>query len=200
MRTSARRDQRGGRLLDLAGAQEADQPRLQIEAQVLGVLEEETAAVGEHDLALAPQRPFTTGHLGPEQIGLDLPLLRAAAVDDDERPFAARAREVERARQQLAPGARLAAEEDVDLGIGDRAQRLHHLVHHPRLAHHQPGRQHHVAAQAGAREDRLVAADVMDQSLDQEIGERLERRRHRPLAGPEERQRADHACRSGPSR
>ena len=77
--------------LDLAVLQHAQQLRLQLERQLADLVEEDRAAVGQLEAAgLRRVRAGEGAALAAEQLALDQRRRQRRAVDDDERPVAAR--------------------------------------------------------------------------------------------------------------
>ncbi len=97
-----------------------------------------------------------------EQLRLEQVLGHRAAVDCDERLILARARAVNRAREQLLAGARFAGDEDARLGIRDHARLLQARLH-GRAARNDLGAPF-VGALRHAR-DLHGALDVLEQLL-----------------------------------
>ena len=71
-----------------------------------------------------------------EQLGLEQVLRDRRGVDRDERPGRARAVPVQRARDELLAGARLAGDEHRRVRLRQPADRAEHLLHRRRLAQH----------------------------------------------------------------
>ena len=112
MRTSTRTRAVAADALELALLQHAQELRLQLERELADLVEEERAAVGELE---APVRRCSRAGEGAllvaEELALDERRRERRAVDRDERPAAARARLVDRARDELLAGAGLAEEQ-----------------------------------------------------------------------------------------
>ena len=101
--------------------QRAQQLRLQRERQLADLVEEQRAAVGLHEQArcgwlrasVNAPRTWPNSSLSSSASGM------RRAVDRDERPLAAPAARVERARDQLLAGAALAGDQHRGVGVGD---------------------------------------------------------------------------------
>ena len=98
----------------LALLQHAQELGLQLRRQVADLVEEDGAAVGLDELALAIGARVGEGAaLVAEQLRLEQRVGDGGAVDRDERLLGARRVEVQRARHQLLAGAALAGDEHV---------------------------------------------------------------------------------------
>ena len=117
----------GPHLLLLQHAQQLD---LQAHRHVADLVEQQRAAVRGLEQALvravgARERAFDVA----EQLGLEQVLGHRAAVDRDERLVLARARAVNRAREQLLAGARFARDQHARVGVRDHARLLQARFH-----------------------------------------------------------------------
>ena len=114
--------------LELPGLEHAQELGLRGRAELADLVEEQGAAVGLLELALAPglragERPA----LVAEQLGLDQGLGQRRAVDPNERLPRPRRVVMQRVGDQLLAGAALAPDHDGGIGAHD----LRHLVVHP---------------------------------------------------------------------
>ena len=117
--------------LELLLLQHAQQLRLRFERQLAHLVEEQRAAVGELEAPAALLgRAGERALLVPEELALDQFARERGAVDLDERPLAARAAVVDRARDELLAGAGLAEHEHRALGRRDERE----LIEQPREA------------------------------------------------------------------
>src|SRR5262249_9202040 len=115
---------------DLCLLDGAQQLRLRLERHVAALVQEERAAVGRLELALAPRdRARESALLVAEELALDELPRERGAVHLDERLRAARAPVVERVRDELLAGAALAADQHGDVGVGDAVDRLEEPLH-----------------------------------------------------------------------
>src|SRR5262245_44767089 len=111
--------------LDLALLQDAQELRLQVEAQGADLVEEQRAAVGELEAAeLLGVRAGEGALLVAEQLRLDQRLGDRRHVDGHERLPAALAPRVDRPRYQLLAGAALARDQDGRRRRGDLGDEL----------------------------------------------------------------------------
>ena len=116
--------------LELLLLQRAQQLRLRLERHVAALVEEQRAAVGGLELALAPRdRAGEGAALVPEELALDQLAAERRAVDLHHRLRAPRAPVVERVRDQLLAGAALAADEHRHVGVGDPVDGLEQPAH-----------------------------------------------------------------------
>src|SRR5581483_3518754 len=116
--------------VDLALLQGAQQLHLRVERQLPDLVEEQRAAVGLLELADAlVHRTGEGAPLVPEQDALDQVLGDGAAVDGDEGPRLALALALDGARDQLLAHARLALDQDRDVGARGSAAERHRALH-----------------------------------------------------------------------
>ena len=116
--------------LDHALFDHAEQSRLQVERQLSNLVEEYRATGRALDRADA--RSSSAGEralLVAEQLALDQRRRNRAAVDNDERSAAARARLMNGLRQQRLARPGLALDQDSRVGACDARQRLEHTAH-----------------------------------------------------------------------
>jgi hypothetical protein len=129
-RTSTSRGRGRPQRRDLAALEGAQQPALELERQLAELVEEQRAAMSGLEGALAGAVGAGEGPaLVAEQRALDQGRRLRGAVDHDERAAAPRAGVVERAGGQLLAGARLAGDEDGELGRREAGQQAEHPAH-----------------------------------------------------------------------
>ena len=115
----------------------AQQLRLHRQRQVADLVEEQRAAVGGLEEALAVVvRAGERALAVAEELGLEQVLGDRAAVDRHERHRAAHADFVDRAGDELLAGARLAGDEHRRHAASDLLDQLAHLLHRHRLSGH----------------------------------------------------------------
>ena len=115
---------------DDALLQRAEELHLQVQRELADLVEEERALVGLLELAgLVDDGARERAAHVTEQLALDEVLGDGAAVDRHERPVLALAPAVELLRDELLAGARLARDEDADVGAGDLLELAEHLEH-----------------------------------------------------------------------
>ena len=147
------------------------------EVDVADLVEQKRPAVGELEAALLAL--FGAGEgalLVAEELGFDERVRQRAATDLDERLPRPERVVVDRLRDELLAGARLAADEDRGVGAGDLHDLLAHLPHRPARA--EDVREVIALAQLVAQADVLV-----HQALPVRLDERLHLQRlrqHRP--------------------
>ncbi len=111
--------------------QHAQQLHLQTHRHVADLIEQQRAAVGRLEQAAVLANRAGEGALHvAEQFAFQQVLGHGAAIDRDERPIAARAGLVNRARQQLFAGAAFAGDHDAGIGAGDHVSLRQALFHH----------------------------------------------------------------------
>ncbi len=123
------------------------------------LVEEQRAAVGHLELALAPVlRAGERALLVAEQLALEQALGQRAAVDRHDGKVPPRAGGVDRPRDELLAGAALAADQHGRVGPRHRGDQLEHLAHRCAVADdlRRPGELCHVLAQL--RRSRCAAA------------------------------------------
>ena len=126
--------------LDLLLLQHAQQLALQRERHVADLVEEQRAAVGELELAVAALAIGARVRAGrhAEELGLEQALGHRGDVDADERPRRAQARGMDRLREHLLAGAGLAEQQHRARG-GRHAPRLPLDLEHRRAAADEAG-------------------------------------------------------------
>ena len=116
--------------LELALLQHAQQLHLRAEVDVADLVEKQRAAVGQLEAALLPRlRAGERALLVAEQLGLDQALGQRRAAHLDERLLGAQRVVVDRVRDELLAGARLAADQHRRVRLGDLRDLLVHLAH-----------------------------------------------------------------------
>jgi hypothetical protein len=121
--------------LELVLLEHAQELRLRFERQLAHLVEQERATVGELEAAAALlRRASERALLVAEELALDQLARQGGAIDFHQRPLAARAAIVDRARDELLAGAGLAVDEDGAVGRGDQPDPLEQALHRWRLA------------------------------------------------------------------
>ncbi len=127
---------RAANTLELLLLEHAQELRLRLERELADLVEEDAAAVGE----LEPPAPLL-GRAGEgallvaEELALDQLARQRRAVHRHERPLAARAAVVDRARDELLAGAGLAEDQHRAVGGRDQRQLIEQLREVQRPAH-----------------------------------------------------------------
>ena len=143
---------RGAERRDLAALDDAEQLGLQRQRQLADLVEEDGAAVGHLQQALALGVGAGEGALGvAEELRLHELAEERAAVDDDEGAVLARRLVVDALGDLLLAGAGLAFDEHRAVALGDGVELLEQLAHRDRAAEHR--------AEAGARRRRHLGLD-----------------------------------------
>src|SRR5262249_10126618 len=120
---------------DVAALEEPQELRLDGEAHLADLVEEERAQVRRLGEALArADRARERALLVAEELALEERLLQRAAVEDDERRLGAAAPGVDGARDQLLARAALALDHDARVGGRHLADELAHAFERRRLA------------------------------------------------------------------
>ncbi len=123
--------------LELLFLQDAQQLGLGLQTHVADFVQEQRAAVGRLELALAPRRRAGKGALlVAEQLALDQLARERRAVHRDKRRAGARTAEMDRVRHQLLAGARFAPDQHRHVGRRDFVDRLENPHHRARAANH----------------------------------------------------------------
>ena len=156
--------------LDGALLQHAEELGLDVQREVADLVEEEGAPVRALEMADARgHRPGEGALLVPEELALDEVLRQHRAVDGDEGPRAPLARGVDGAREELFAGARLARDEDVDVGPGQLDREIEGRAEGRRLA--DQGALRRGARLAARRRNRVERPEELglDEGLDHEV-------------------------------
>ena len=115
---------------DFTLLQDAQQLCLQSERQLADFVQEDRSAVGGFEEArLVRARPGEGAAHVAEQLGLEQRLRNRCAVDANERLTRARARAVNRARNNFLPSAALTRDQDGGIVLGDAGDELERLAH-----------------------------------------------------------------------